>query len=94
VSADIRYTLTAHATRVITEREILLEWVARVLEWVARVLDEPTRVEPDRHHPALRHALASIPEYDGRVLRVVYNETTKPWQVVTAYFDRKQRGRI
>jgi hypothetical protein len=64
VSADIRYTLTAHATRVITEREILLEWVARVL-------DEPTGVEPDRHHPALRHALASIPEYDGRVLRVV-----------------------
>lgn len=87
MSAEFPYTLTAHASRVITEREI-------PLEWVARVLGRPTKVEPDRHDPALRHALASIPEHGGRVLRVVYNETAKPWQVVTAYFDRTQRGRL
>jgi hypothetical protein len=42
--------------------------------------------------PELRHALAHIPEYGGRVLRVVYNRTTIPWRIVTAYFDRKERS--
>jgi hypothetical protein len=51
-------------------------------------------VEADRYDPTLRHALAAIPENDGRVLRVVYNDTVRPWQVVTAYFDRKERGRL
>jgi len=27
-------------------------------------------------------------------LRVVYNDAVRPWQVVTAYFDRKERGRL
>jgi hypothetical protein len=45
-----------------------------------------------RYMPELRHALAHIPEYGGRVLRVVYNRTTIPWRIVTAYFDRKERS--
>lgn len=79
------FELTAHAARAVAERDIALEWIARVLE-------HPQRTEPDRQDPALRHALATIPEHGGRVLRVVYNGTVNPWRVVTAYFDRKERS--
>jgi len=41
----------------------------------------------------LRHALARIAERGDRVLRVVYNASVNPPRVVTAYFDRRQRGR-
>jgi hypothetical protein len=82
---DFPYDLTAHAAKVIAEREIPLAWVLRVLA-------QPMKTEPDKQDPALRHALASIPEHGGRVLRVVYNERTKPWRIVTVYFDRKQRS--
>lgn len=67
MSADPPYRLTAHAAHVIAERRIPEEWVARVLA-------DPVRCEGDRHDPTLRHALARIPENDGRVLRVVYND--------------------
>jgi hypothetical protein len=56
------------------------------------VLSAPERVEQHASDPALRHALARIPERDGRVLRVVYNASVNPPRVVTAYFDRRQRG--
>jgi hypothetical protein len=85
MSGDVSYELTAHAARVLKEREIPVEWVARVLE-------RPERTEDDKVDPALRHALARVPEYGGRVLRVVYNGTTTPWRIVTAYFDRKERS--
>jgi hypothetical protein len=87
VPGDLSYRLTTHAASVIAERQI-------PQEWVARVLGQPMRLEADRYDPTLRHALAAIPENDGRVLRVVYNDTVRPWQVVTAYFDRKERGRL
>jgi hypothetical protein len=69
------------------EREILEEWVERVLT-------NPERTEPNTTDPLLRHALGRIPERDDRVLRVVYNETVRPWRVVTAYFDRTMRGKL
>jgi len=81
------YAVTAHAANVIAEREIPMAWVARALA-------HPETIEPGRDAPMLRHALARIPEYGGRVLRVIYNETTEPWQIVTAYFDRTQRNRL
>jgi hypothetical protein len=28
------------------------------------------------------------------VLRVIYNESTTPWSVISAYFDRKRRGTL
>ena len=83
---DFPYALTAHAAKVISERGIQLIWVAQVLT-------RPLSTEPDKQDPMLRHALGRIAEYGGRVLRVVYNEKTQPWQIVTAYFDRKERSR-
>lgn len=58
------------------------------------MLAQPQRVEQDREDSELRHALARIPEYGDRVLRVVYNETTVPWRIITVYFDRTQRNKL
>jgi hypothetical protein len=87
MSVDFPYRLTAHAARVLQERAISLEWVARTMA-------HPGRVEPDEHDPALRHRLAAIPEYGGRVLRVICDETSSPWTIITAYFDRRLRGAL
>jgi hypothetical protein len=79
------YELTAHAAAVMAERGIELAWVERVLR-------APERVHADRTDPTLTHALGRIEEHDQRVLRVVYNASASPPRVVTAYFDRRQRG--
>ncbi|MEW6541990.1 MAG: DUF4258 domain-containing protein [Nitrospirota bacterium] len=84
---DFPYALTAHAAKVIAEREISKDWVVLVLE-------HPVRTEPDRVDAGLRHSLAPIPEFGNRVLRVIYNPTVSPWLIVSVYFDRTQRGRL
>jgi Domain of unknown function (DUF4258) len=84
---EFPYELTIHAQETITAREISLEWVARTLA-------SPQRVDPHPTDPELQSAFARIPENGDRVLRVVYNQTTRPWRIVTAYFDRTQRNRL
>ena len=41
----------------------------------------------------LRHALGTIAERGGLMLRVVYDPTSKPRRVITAFFDRRARSR-
>ncbi len=53
----------------------------------------PMILERDKDDTTLRHALGPISECGDRMLRGIYNETVKPWSVVTALFDRKA-GRI
>jgi len=81
------YVLTEHARTVLSERSIEEKWFARVLQ-------HPEREEADRADLELRHALGQVPEHDGRVLRVVYNASTQPVRVVTAFFDRTQRNKL
>jgi hypothetical protein len=80
------FDLSAHASTVIAEREIDIAWIESTLA-------NPERIEPDRGDASLKHALARIPERGDRVLRVVYNASYAPPLVVTAYFDRGQRGK-
>jgi hypothetical protein len=80
------FELSAHAATVLAEREI-------DIAWVELALTRPDRAEPDRFDPFLEHALVRIPDRGDRVLRVVYNPLHKPPMVVTAYFDRRQRGK-
>jgi len=80
----IRYELTTHAATVIAERSIDADWINRVLT--------RQRTEPDPSDPSLTHALARIEERERRVLRVVYNASVDPLRV-TAYFDRRQKGK-
>ena len=86
-SEDFPYSLTSHGAAVLAEREIPLDWVARVLA-------QPARVEPDEDNSNLRHAVGRIPEFRGRVLRVIYDGTTSPWRIVTAFFDRRLRDTL
>ena len=80
-----RFLLTHHASMVLRECGIHVEWVRRALT-------HPHLCLPDAEDPDLLHALAPIAEREDRVIRVVYNGTTNPWRVVTAYFDRAWRG--
>ena len=80
----ISFELTEHARAVLAERQINLDWVRRVLA-------SPQRTEADRHDPRLRHALGTIDERNGRILRVVYTSEEEPVRVVTAFFDRRER---
>jgi hypothetical protein len=84
--ADYKLSLTSHATTVIAEREIEHAWLERAVA-------SPDRTEVDRLDPLLTHALRRVPERDDRVLRVVYNANISPPLVITAYFDRRQRGK-
>lgn len=81
----IPFTLSRHAMLTTERRGIKTEWVARTLA-------DPASTEPDRLDPLARHALRPIPEFGGRVLRVVYNPAVQPLLVITAYFDRSRKG--
>ena len=83
----MRYEFSQHARDAIAERSI-------PAEWVERALDQAERTEPDTDDPALTHRLIRIPEHGNRVLRVIINEQVKPLRVVTAYFDRKMKGKL
>lgn len=82
-----KYVLSAHAQTVMAERSINVDWLERVLV-------NPKKVEADKEHRDLRHALGRIPEHDNRVLRVVYNGVVEPVRVVTVYFDRTLRNKL
>ena len=81
------YELSQHARDVIAERQI-------EIEWIERVLDHPQRNEPDRFDPELRHHLGKIPEFEDRVLRVVFNPSAYPLRIITVYFDRAMKGKL
>ncbi len=79
------YELTAHASTVLEERGIQIQWLERVLT-------SPERIEFDRIDPQLRHAIGAVAENGDRYLRVIYNGTATPWRIVTVYFDRALRS--
>ncbi|GJE79885.1 DUF4258 domain-containing protein [Methylorubrum thiocyanatum] len=74
----------SHALDTLTERGIEREWVARRLA-------KPDRVEPDPVHPDRMRAFRTLPERDGRVLRVVYVPVPGGARVVTMFLDRGRR---
>jgi hypothetical protein len=76
---------TEHAQHVIAERGIKLGWVRRALESPERRGHAPDGTE---------RYLIRIPEHGDRVLRVVVNPKARPPRVVTAFFDRRMKGRL
>lgn len=58
------------------------------------MLQNPQKVEPDGEDPELAHAFGTIPEYDGRVLLVIYNQTTNPWKIISVRIDSKYKGKL
>ena len=85
--ARFPYTLTEHAKRRISDRSIQLEWVTKTLT-------SPEKVEVDSEDSSKSHAFRVIPESGGNVLHIVYNGNVNPWIIISAYFDRKYKGKI
>lgn len=82
----MNYHLTEHSRDALEKRKIPLEWMERTLnvtEWT----------EKDPIDEALEHRLARIPEFGGRVLRVIVNIKVVPMRIVTVYFDRRRTGK-
>ena len=76
---------TQHAKEVIAARRL-------DFEWIRRTMNAPQRVEDAAD--GTPHFLARVPEQEGRVLRVVVNPHVDPPLVVTAFLDRRMRGRM
>jgi Domain of unknown function (DUF4258) len=75
-----RVTTTAHAADQMENRGI-----AR--SWVEAVLSAPERTEPDPRSGRIR-LYRAIPEFGGRILRVVVETKDADVEVVTARVDR------
>lgn len=80
-------TYTHHAELVMRERRIPAEWVGRCVE-------APALRECDPGDAELERLFISVPECEGRVLRVVVNTRVDPWRVVSVFFDRSMKGKL
>lgn len=76
----MEFKLSDHAQKRIQQRKIKLEWIKAAI-------GNPEQFENDCEDSALVHALKGIPEKGFKKLRVIYNETTEPVTIVTAYFE-------
>jgi hypothetical protein len=74
-----------HALEQMAERGIELAWAERVAL-------RPDWTEPDPQSGVTRH-FGAIPEFGGRVLRVVVTDVGDERRVLTAHFDRNARRR-
>ncbi|OGS94549.1 MAG: hypothetical protein A3H31_11990 [Gallionellales bacterium RIFCSPLOWO2_02_FULL_57_47] len=76
----MEFKLSDHAQKRIQQRKIKPEWIKAAIE-------HPDLLEDDFEDSTLAHALKAIPEKGFKKLRVIYNETTEPVTIVTAYFE-------
>ena len=63
------------------------------IEWIERVVIAPAHKFPDAFDHSIEHCFGLIPELDNRVLPVIVSKE-EPKRVVTAYLDRKMRGKL
>ncbi len=83
----MRYDMSKHAQKVLMERLI-------PVEWVERTLSHPELTLPDPQDSLVERRFRRIPEFEGRVLRVVVNTAVDPCRVVSVFFDRSMRDRL
>ncbi len=83
----MRYTLSQHASEVLAERGIRLDWLEQTL-------DTPQLREPDPDDPQIERRYLRIPAYGDRVLRVVVNVSVEPERVVSVFFDRGMKRKL
>lgn len=83
----MKYTLSKHAQEVVQEREIKPEWLDQVFE-------TPQLTESDPLDHDIESLFGVVKEYGNRVLHVVINKNKRPVKIVTAYFDRKMKGKL
>ena len=83
----MEYELSDHAAARLQERRI-------EPRWIEKALSDPDRQEQEAIDPSVSHVVKRIAEMDNRVLRVVYNTTTIPVRVITAFFDRRMKDKL
>ena len=79
-----RFDYSDHAAEMLREREIAPEWVERAIL-------APDEMEADPKHDDRMRAYKTLPERDGRVLRVVYVRRGEAYRVITLFLDRSRR---
>ena len=83
----MKYELTIHAKKALTERDISVDWLERTLTAPELVLPDPDDAQVERRY-------RKIPEFGGRVLRVAVNTTVEPVRIVSVFFDRQMKGKL
>lgn len=76
-------TFTTHAHDAILERKLEMDWIDRTAR-------QPTWSRPDPR-PNRERRFRAIPEFGGRILRVVCLETDHEIHIITVFFDRRAR---
>lgn len=81
------FVYTSHAADNLVDRGIERSWVERTI-----LTPEATETDP-QHRERIR-AYRTVPERDGRVLRVVYvRQAALTYRVITLFLDRGWRRR-
>jgi hypothetical protein len=83
--SERQINFTRHAADMLAERGI-------ERQWVDLTVNEPDAIEPDSERGNVFRAFRSIPERQGRVLRVVYALSENQIRIITAFFDRSRRA--
>lgn len=81
------FRLSNHAEKVIVERNIKKNWIVDTFT-------NPDNIENDKKNINLEHRLKIITYYDDRVLRIICNIESNPIIIVTAFFDRRLKGKL
>ena len=81
------YELTKHAKKVMEDRGILDDWVARTFS-------SPELTRPDPKDGQVEQRFRRIPEFGGRILRVVVNKAVEPKRILSVFFDRAMKGKL
>ena len=81
------YELTKHAKKVMEERGILDDWVARTFS-------SPELTRPDPKDGQVEQRFRRISEFGGRILRVVVNKAVEPKRILSVLFDRAMKGKL
>jgi hypothetical protein len=81
---EMKIKLSKHAQHVLMERGIPEVWV-----W--KTIDESDWQEMRADNNL--HCFKSIPERAGRILHVTINTNAEPQNVITVFFDRRERKR-
>jgi hypothetical protein len=78
------FQYTRHFKDMLQERSI-------PMSFITITLTKPEKVE--NHDDGTMHFLRQIPRRDNRWLRVVVNVVVEPNKIITAFFDRRLRGK-
>jgi hypothetical protein len=81
------YEITKHAKKVMEERGILDAWVVRTFSSAELTWPDPKDAQVEQR-------FRRIPEFGGRILRVVVNKAVEPKRILSVFFDRAMKGKL